>query len=172
MHKNRKVTANARELAKMYMAGMSLQEIGDIYDVTRERIRQILVKAGFVIKEGRQQYKLQERVKNKVIADELLVQQSCDIIEKLWKRAYRAEHLLCNIKKRRKFLIDGFKETLFAIKSINTNDKIKKLINEELLSLDNYVLKLEENCYEKDDAKDSYQEIINATGWKTTKGNY
>lgn len=44
--------ARAEQMAAMYREGQTLEKIGEVYDISRERVRQLLAKVGVTRKEG------------------------------------------------------------------------------------------------------------------------
>ena len=54
LHPNRAPAERTEAMAALYRSGKKLHEIGDIYGVSRERVRQLLAKAGITRKDGGQ----------------------------------------------------------------------------------------------------------------------
>ena len=141
MTKQKKVNVSARVLAEYYLDEKTLQEIGDMYGVSRERIRQILVRGGFDVKDMKSCFKVQERTKNRNLADRVLLETTNRTIDKISKELRSAKHNLSVIKNSRSKLIAGFKDTLFEIKAMaRMGIKDIKTVGTALLTINNLVI--------------------------------
>ncbi len=136
-----KINATNHELARLYLSGMTLQQIGDKYGVTRERIRQRLVRAGFIVKDIKSRYKVEERAKEKSIADKVLMETTNRTIRIMSEELTSAKHNLSVIKKSRSKLIAGFKDTLFEIKGMaRMGIRDCKMVGTALMAINNLVI--------------------------------
>lgn len=144
------VRVEASKLAQMYMEGKTLQEIGDIYGVTRERIRQILSSAGFNVRDCKSYYKLQERKKCLNIADNVLLKTANNSIKDVTDKLQSIQMKHKALKQYRIKIIREFQNTLFNMREIlylaETGkqppsvifEQLNKKISEELENLKKY----------------------------------
>lgn len=109
----KKVNVTVEELANMYLAGNSLQQIADIFGVTREAIRQKLADNGYVIRDMKTNVKIKQTQRRKKLADDLLIESTNREIKVFSARARLAEAKYANackiLRKYRKALSEAKK---------------------------------------------------------------
>lgn len=124
----KKVNVTVEELANMYLAGNSLQQIADIFGVTREAIRKKLADNGYVIRDMKTNVKIKQTQSRKKLADDLLIESTNREIKVFYARAKLAETKYANaciiLRKYRKALSEAKKYM-----NDKTYLKIKELLN-------------------------------------------
>lgn len=109
----KKINVTVEELANMYLAGNSLQQIADIFGVTREAIRQKLADNGYVIRDMKTNVKIKQTQTRKKLADDLLIESTNREIKVFYARAKLAEVKYANackiLRKYRKALSEAKK---------------------------------------------------------------
>ena len=129
----KKITATAEELAQIYLQGHSLEQIGKMFGVTREAIRQKFVENGYVVRDLQRNLKVKQTETRKKLADDLLIESTNRQIKIFWDRARYSDQKYrnaCNqLKKYRAVIteIKGYLKTLSSIDSdfINTETYLR-----------------------------------------------
>lgn len=88
---DQKVKKDPEYIASQYLSGKTLQEIADEFGCSRERIRQILIKNGFIVRSAKNFYKNARKRALKPIADDVLVESTNRIVEQCYERQRNAE---------------------------------------------------------------------------------
>lgn len=57
-------------MADLYRSGLTLEQIGNLYHITRERVRQIIASAGVAASEGGARIRAQTRALDRMLAAE------------------------------------------------------------------------------------------------------
>jgi len=109
----KKANVTVEELANMYLAGNSLQQIANIFGVTREAIRQRLANNGYIIRDMKTNIEIKQIQSRKKLADDLLIESTNREIKVFYNRARLAETKYANackiLRKYRKALSEAKK---------------------------------------------------------------
>ena len=109
----KKINVTVEELANMYLAGNTLQQIADVFGVTREAIRLRLADNGYIIRDLKTNVKIKQAQSRKKLADALLIESTNREIKTFYDRARLAETKYANackiLRKYRKALSEAKK---------------------------------------------------------------
>lgn len=94
-----KIDKDATYLAQQYLQGKTLQEIANEFGCSRERVRQVLVKAGYIVRTLKNYQQNAVKNKHSKIADEVLIESTNRVVEHLYKRDRWLTNKLSNYKK-------------------------------------------------------------------------
>ena len=132
MTRQAKITKNVEYLAKQYLSGKTLQEIADEFGCSRERIRQILVKNGFITRELKNFGKTAAQRQLKPIADKVLIESTNRIVDHCQEKQRRAETKLQQRIQYHRHFINSYMGTVERCWKLI--DTVQKKIQDENLT--------------------------------------
>ena len=113
-----KIKAPIEELLEMYRSGLTLQQIGDKFNASREAVRKHFENAGVLVMNERALTRNTRNKKLKPLAEEVLIESCNRKVKEVWKKKRYAEALLRNIKKSRIDLINKIDKNLHEIQRV------------------------------------------------------
>ena len=119
----KKVTATIEELAQLYLQGKTLEEIGQMFGVTREAIRIRFRDNGYVLRDLRSNIKVKKAEYKKKLANELLIESTNRQIKIFWDRARYSDQKYknaCQLLKKYRAVISEIKN--YAQNALNAVD--------------------------------------------------